>query len=61
MVLDSGFCVLKALIELQKVGVYGAVLIKKRKYWPAGVPGNAMQQIFDQDGIMWGTAMQFRA
>ena len=32
--MDSGFCVLKGLIELQKRGVYGSVVIKKRKYWP---------------------------
>ncbi len=54
MVLDSSFCVLKALFELQKVEVYGAGLIKKRKYWPAGVPGDAMQQFFDQDEINVG-------
>jgi hypothetical protein len=36
------FCALKALIELQKVGVYGAVLIKKRKIWPAGVLHKAL-------------------
>ncbi|KAG7362295.1 transposase IS4 [Nitzschia inconspicua] len=34
LVLDSGFCVLKCLIELAKKGVYGSALIKKRKYWP---------------------------
>jgi hypothetical protein len=44
VVLDYGFCVLKALIELQKVGVYSVALIKKRKCWPAGVHGDVMQQ-----------------
>ena len=29
VVLDSGFCALKAIIELQKVGVYSCALIKK--------------------------------
>ena len=29
IVLDSGFCVLKALIVLMKVGVYASALIKK--------------------------------
>ena len=28
-ILDSGFCVLKAIIELKKKGVFMAVLIKK--------------------------------
>ena len=35
VMLDSGFCILKAIIELQKVGVYSCTLIKKRKYWPS--------------------------
>jgi Transposase IS4 len=30
VVLDSGFCVLKGIIELQKRGVFAAALIKKR-------------------------------
>ena len=31
-VLDSGFCVLKALVELKKRGVFTAVLLKKLRY-----------------------------
>ncbi len=42
VVLDSGFCVLKALVELQKVGVFAGALIKKRRFWPALVPGDVM-------------------
>ena len=37
-VLDSGFCVLKALVELKKKGVLAHVLIKKCCYWPRHVP-----------------------
>ena len=33
-VLDSGFCVLNALIALKNVGVFVAAVIKKRRYWP---------------------------
>ena len=51
IVLDSGFCVLKGIIELRKNGLFGCALIKKRRYWPAGVPGDAMQQFFDADGV----------
>ena len=36
--LDSGFCVLKALVELKKKGVFAHALIKKRRYWPRHVP-----------------------
>ena len=52
--LDSGFCILKAIIELQKVGVYSCALIKKRKYWPTLVLGEAMQRFFDEEGIEVG-------
>ena len=54
VVLDSGFCILKAIIELQKVGVYSCALIKKQKYWPTLVPGEAMQRFFDEEGIEMG-------
>jgi hypothetical protein len=30
IVLDSGFCILKGIIELKKKGLYAAALIKKR-------------------------------
>ena len=33
-ILDSGFCVLRGIIELNKWGVYASALIKKHKYWP---------------------------
>jgi Transposase IS4 len=38
VVLDSGFCVLKGLIELKKKGTLAAALIKKRRYWPKYIP-----------------------
>ena len=37
VVLDSGFCVLSALVDLKKVGVYLAAVVKKRRYWPKHV------------------------
>ena len=42
VILDSGFCVLAAVIELMKFGVYASALIKKRRYWPKNI---------DRDGI----------
>ncbi len=54
IVLDSGFCVLEGIIELHKNGLFGYALIKKRRYWPAGVPGDMMQQFFDADGVNVG-------
>ena len=32
VVLDSGFCVLEAIIALKKIGVFTAAVIKKRRY-----------------------------
>ena len=39
-VLDSGFCVLQAIVELKKRGLFAAALIKKCRYWPKYVPGD---------------------
>ncbi len=47
IVLDSGFCVLKALIELWKKGVFACALINKWQSLRIGVPGDAMQRRFD--------------
>ena len=43
-ILDSSFCVLKGVIELRKRGACGAAVIKKRRHWPAGVPGKEMDE-----------------
>ena len=47
VVLGSGFCVLRALIELKKVGLYVCAVIRKRRFWPAMVPGDKMLQAFE--------------
>ena len=44
VILDSGFCVLRAIVELRKKGVFSSALIKKRRYWPKYVPGEAMNE-----------------
>jgi hypothetical protein len=44
VILDSGFCVLQGIIELRKKGVFAAAVIKKRKYWPKHVPGDAIDE-----------------
>ena len=51
VVLDSGFCVLQALINLRKVGVFAGALIKKRRYWPKYVPGDAIDQYFEDKDV----------
>jgi hypothetical protein len=44
IILDSGFCVLRGLIELKKIGVFASAVIKKRRFWPKHVPGDAMDE-----------------
>ena len=41
---DSGFCVTQGVLALDKVGVKGQFLVKKRKYWPKFVPGDYINQ-----------------
>ena len=47
VVLDSGFCVLKGIVELKKRGVYASALIKKRRYWPKYIKGDDIKSHFD--------------
>jgi hypothetical protein len=44
--LDSGFCVLKAIAALYEKVLYSGALIKKRRFWPSLVPGNAIDNQF---------------
>ena len=39
VVLGSGFCVLKGLIQLRNKGVFSCAVTKNRRYWPSMVPG----------------------
>ena len=43
VILHSGFCVLRGLIELKKRGIFVCALIKKRRCWPREVPGEEME------------------
>ena len=47
VILDSGFCVLRGFIELQKWNVYASTLIKKFKYWPKHINGTEIKAHFD--------------
>lgn len=40
--MDSGFCVLQALIKLATFGVYWSAVMKKRQYWPKYIDGGAI-------------------
>ncbi len=51
VVLDSGFCVLKGIVELRKKGIFAGALIKKRRFWPAMVPGKAIDLHFEGKAV----------
>ena len=51
VILDSGFCVLRAIIELKKRGVFASELIKKRRYWPKHIDGDQINSHFDDKDI----------
>ena len=51
IILDSGFCVLKGIIELFKKGVFASALIKKRRYWPKDVPGDEILRYMNDKPI----------
>ena len=57
VVLDSGFCVLKALIQLIKVVMFACAVIKKRRYWPAFVHGEEISREFDNLELMVGDTL----
>lgn len=44
VILDSGFCVLKALTKLREHGVFASAVIKKRRYWPKLVKGDVIEK-----------------
>ena len=45
MIIDSGFCVLKGILEMRNMGVYGIAFIKKSIYWPVRVHGGDVECI----------------
>ena len=48
VILDSGFCVLKWLVQLRKKGVFPHAVIKNRRYWPEMVPGKDTEDHFQE-------------
>ena len=44
--MDSGFFVLKYIIELKKLGIFRSSPIKKRRYWPKHVKGEDVEDNF---------------
>ena len=43
IILDSGFCILKGIVELRKHGVHASTLIEKWKYWLKYIKGELIK------------------
>ena len=46
--MDSSFYVLRGLIGIFEISVFGSSFMKKRRYWPTGIYGDGVNACFDQ-------------
>ena len=53
VVMYSGLCVLEVLVSLIEKGFLGLAVIKKRRYWPKGVPAEKFYSAHAKQ-IGWG-------
>ena len=51
VVMYSGFCVSRGIVELEWKGVYGESLITKKKYWTKGVSGAPIDAHFEDKDV----------
>ena len=51
VILHSGFCVLKGIVELRKNGVFASAIIKKRRYWPRFIRGDEIKDHFSNKQV----------
>ena len=49
--MDSGFCVVKAILEMKKNSVFSLALIKKQRYWPKHINGDKIKAHFDDKEV----------
>ena len=52
VIMDSGFCVTKGLVEIWNKGIFGAALIEKRRYCPANIKGGSINDHFDSKEVV---------
>lgn len=57
VIMDSGFCVLEGLTKLLDFGVFSSAVIKKRRYWPRHVDGDAVDKHFDNREVGWADVL----
>lgn len=58
IVLDSGLCVLAALVALKRISVFAGALIKKHHYWMSLVPGHTINNQCDEQEVGSVAAVQ---
>ena len=46
--MDSGFFMLKGLIVIYEIGVYGSAVVKKRRYWTSVMYGDQINTNFEK-------------
>ena len=51
VVLDSRFCVAKGITEIEAKYFYAVALIKNRRYWLKGVPGDLIDTHFEDKDV----------
>ena len=51
VILNSGFCVLKGIIELRKKGVFASALIKMWQYWSKYIKGDDIKAHFENKNM----------
>ena len=51
MIMDSCFSVLKWLIGMYEIVVYGRTVLKKRRYWLSGINGYQINAHFEKNEI----------
>ena len=51
IILDSGLCVLKGIVELGKKVLYAGALIKKRRYWPKFLKEDIIKEHFVEKNV----------
>ena len=56
--MDSGFCVKVGIEAMDKYGVYGQALIKKKRYWPRGVPGDQIDEHFNNKALGYSETLK---
>ena len=51
VIFDSGFCILKGIVELKKHGDYASALIKMLKYWLKYIKGELIKAHFENANV----------